>query len=284
MQIGDVPQIFLNLLPSSEPDWVSVTLGVFVCQGCSLIHRSIENLSQVKSVLQDTFEDKEIEVSHRRSTSRVFVFLAEGCVLLQGWMYYRNQLFLISWIPSEIDRPFAYLKDWGCKPVGLGVTCVIMLTSVSYSFNIVPVNHAVHSIPVVYHLYGEWSSKGQVRTTSSSVLSPSLPLRLQVGLKHLNTVQHRFQENTPIAVVPCWVHLQSRALRLCWCLLSCGHSDIIVSISCCIVGVFEPSEGLFSHMPRECGPVMLMFASFLFVDCVSWWVSLRPKYFFSNAM
>ncbi len=93
MQIRDAPQIFLNLLPSSEPDWVSVTLGVFVCQGCSLIHRSIENLSQVKSVLQDTFEDKEIEV---RSTSRVFVFLAEGCVLLQGWMYYRNQLFLIS--------------------------------------------------------------------------------------------------------------------------------------------------------------------------------------------
>uniref|UniRef100_A0A671LUG8 Arf-GAP with dual PH domain-containing protein 1-like n=2 Tax=Sinocyclocheilus anshuiensis TaxID=1608454 RepID=A0A671LUG8_9TELE len=29
--------------------------------GCSLIHRSIESLSQVKSVLQDTFEDKEIE-------------------------------------------------------------------------------------------------------------------------------------------------------------------------------------------------------------------------------
>uniref|UniRef100_A0A8C2GRC3 ArfGAP with dual PH domains 1 n=1 Tax=Cyprinus carpio TaxID=7962 RepID=A0A8C2GRC3_CYPCA len=49
------------LLSSSEPDWVSVTLGVFVCQGCSLIHRSIESLSQVKSVLQDTFEDKEIE-------------------------------------------------------------------------------------------------------------------------------------------------------------------------------------------------------------------------------
>ncbi|KAK2876939.1 hypothetical protein Q8A67_021035 [Cirrhinus molitorella] len=46
---------------AAEPDWVSVTLGVFVCQGCSLIHRSIESLKQVKSVLQDTFEDKEIE-------------------------------------------------------------------------------------------------------------------------------------------------------------------------------------------------------------------------------
>ncbi len=129
MQNGDAPQIYINLLPSSEPDWVSVTLGVFVCQGCSLIHRSIENFSQVKSVLQDTFEDKEIEVSHRRSTGRVF--LAEGCLLLQGWMYCRNQLFLISWIPSksavisratEIDWLFAYLKDWGCKPLELNIS------------------------------------------------------------------------------------------------------------------------------------------------------------------
>ncbi|KAA0725422.1 Arf-GAP with dual PH domain-containing protein 1 [Triplophysa tibetana] len=46
---------------AAEPDWVSVTLGVFVCQGCSLIHRSILSLNQVKSVLQDTFDDKETE-------------------------------------------------------------------------------------------------------------------------------------------------------------------------------------------------------------------------------
>ncbi|XP_051530398.1 arf-GAP with dual PH domain-containing protein 1-like isoform X1 [Myxocyprinus asiaticus] len=46
---------------AAEPDWVSVTLGVFVCQGCSLIHRSIPCLSQVKSVLQDTFENNETE-------------------------------------------------------------------------------------------------------------------------------------------------------------------------------------------------------------------------------
>lgn len=49
---------------------------------------------------------------------------------------------------------------------------------------IVPVNHVMHSLSVVYHLYGEWSSKGQIRTASSSVLLPSLPHRLQVGLKH----------------------------------------------------------------------------------------------------
>ncbi len=127
-----------------------------------------------------------------------------------------------------------------------------MLTSVSYSFNIVPINHAVHSIPVVYHLYGEWSSKGQVWTASSSVLSPSLPLRLQVGLKHLNTVQHRLQENTPIAVaVPCWVHLQScsfKALLVFAFLWSFWHHRQHQLLHC---GSFWTVRGtVFSHGSR----------------------------------
>uniref|UniRef100_A0A672M6N3 PH domain-containing protein n=1 Tax=Sinocyclocheilus grahami TaxID=75366 RepID=A0A672M6N3_SINGR len=70
---------------------------------CSLIHRSIESLRQVKSVLQDTFEDKEIEVSHRRSTGR-FVFLAEGCFRLQGWMYCRNRILREQWIRAKYER------------------------------------------------------------------------------------------------------------------------------------------------------------------------------------
>ncbi|TRY83757.1 hypothetical protein DNTS_025255 [Danionella cerebrum] len=45
----------------SKPDWVSLSLGVFVCQGCSLIHRSIFSLSEIKSVFQDSFEDHEIQ-------------------------------------------------------------------------------------------------------------------------------------------------------------------------------------------------------------------------------
>ncbi|XP_027885130.1 arf-GAP with dual PH domain-containing protein 1 isoform X2 [Xiphophorus couchianus] len=44
-----------------EPDWASLTLGVFVCQACSLLHRSIPHISQVKSV-QDTWEDSEVEL------------------------------------------------------------------------------------------------------------------------------------------------------------------------------------------------------------------------------
>ena len=45
----------------TEPDWASLTLGVFVCQACSLLHRSIPHISRVKSV-QDTWDASDVEV------------------------------------------------------------------------------------------------------------------------------------------------------------------------------------------------------------------------------
>ncbi|KAM7382074.1 hypothetical protein PAMA_012780 [Pampus argenteus] len=44
-----------------EPDWASLTLGVFVCQACSLLHRSIPHISRVKSV-QDAWDASEVEL------------------------------------------------------------------------------------------------------------------------------------------------------------------------------------------------------------------------------
>ncbi|XP_075889952.1 arf-GAP with dual PH domain-containing protein 1-like isoform X2 [Nelusetta ayraudi] len=44
-----------------EPDWASLTLGVFVCQACSLLHRSIPHISRVKSV-QETWDASEVEL------------------------------------------------------------------------------------------------------------------------------------------------------------------------------------------------------------------------------
>ncbi|XP_021431561.1 arf-GAP with dual PH domain-containing protein 1 isoform X1 [Oncorhynchus mykiss] len=45
-----------------EPDWASVTLGVFVCQGCSLLHRGIPHISRVKSVQQEIWDASEVEL------------------------------------------------------------------------------------------------------------------------------------------------------------------------------------------------------------------------------
>lgn len=52
---------FCSVSLSAEPDWASLTLGVFICQACSLLHRSIPHISQVKSV-QDTWDAGQVEV------------------------------------------------------------------------------------------------------------------------------------------------------------------------------------------------------------------------------
>ncbi|KAK3520220.1 hypothetical protein QTP70_019362 [Hemibagrus guttatus] len=44
------------------PEWASFTLGVFICQSCSGIHRSIPQISRVKSVFIDPWEKSEVEL------------------------------------------------------------------------------------------------------------------------------------------------------------------------------------------------------------------------------
>uniref|UniRef100_A0A8C2FM45 Arf-GAP domain-containing protein n=1 Tax=Cyprinus carpio TaxID=7962 RepID=A0A8C2FM45_CYPCA len=69
----------LQLFPSPElsnavsdvcvcvyPEWGSCSLGVFVCLGCSGIHRSIPNLGKVKSLLLSRWEDSEVQVLFRK--------------------------------------------------------------------------------------------------------------------------------------------------------------------------------------------------------------------------
>uniref|UniRef100_A0A4W5Q0R7 ArfGAP with dual PH domains 1 n=2 Tax=Hucho hucho TaxID=62062 RepID=A0A4W5Q0R7_9TELE len=45
----------------SDPEWASYTLGVFVCQSCSGLHRNISQISKVKSVLLVPWSDAEVE-------------------------------------------------------------------------------------------------------------------------------------------------------------------------------------------------------------------------------
>lgn len=80
------PHSFVSLfLCIAEPDWASLTLGVYVCQACSLLHRSIPHISRVKSI-QDTWDASEVEV--RRSTS-IYI--------------YRKNGFQWSWMPNYIS-------------------------------------------------------------------------------------------------------------------------------------------------------------------------------------
>ncbi|XP_075999411.1 arf-GAP with dual PH domain-containing protein 1-like [Genypterus blacodes] len=46
---------------AADPEWASYTLGVFVCQSCSGLHRNIPQISKVKSILLDAWSAKEAE-------------------------------------------------------------------------------------------------------------------------------------------------------------------------------------------------------------------------------
>lgn len=44
-----------------DPEWASYTLGAFVCQSCSGLHRNIAHISKVKSILLDPWSSSEVE-------------------------------------------------------------------------------------------------------------------------------------------------------------------------------------------------------------------------------
>ncbi|XP_059809544.1 arf-GAP with dual PH domain-containing protein 1 isoform X2 [Hypanus sabinus] len=44
-----------------EPEWASTTLGIFICLNCSGIHRNIPDVSVVKSLLLDPWNDSQIQ-------------------------------------------------------------------------------------------------------------------------------------------------------------------------------------------------------------------------------
>lgn len=46
---------------AADPTWASYTLGMFICQSCSGLHRNITYISKVKSVLLDPWSDAEVE-------------------------------------------------------------------------------------------------------------------------------------------------------------------------------------------------------------------------------
>uniref|UniRef100_A0A8D0GWV2 Arf-GAP domain-containing protein n=1 Tax=Sphenodon punctatus TaxID=8508 RepID=A0A8D0GWV2_SPHPU len=44
-----------------DPDWASYTLGVVICLSCSGIHRNIPNISKVKSLRMDLWDETQVQ-------------------------------------------------------------------------------------------------------------------------------------------------------------------------------------------------------------------------------
>ncbi|XP_011832971.1 PREDICTED: arf-GAP with dual PH domain-containing protein 1 [Mandrillus leucophaeus] len=57
---------------TDDPDWASYTLGVFICLSCSGIHRNIPQVSKVKSVRLDAWDEAQVEflASHGNDAAR----------------------------------------------------------------------------------------------------------------------------------------------------------------------------------------------------------------------
>uniref|UniRef100_A0A8C7T0M9 ArfGAP with dual PH domains 2 n=1 Tax=Oncorhynchus mykiss TaxID=8022 RepID=A0A8C7T0M9_ONCMY len=65
---GDPPVLCIHCI---DPDWASYKLGVFVCLNCSGVHRNLSNISRVKSIRLDFWDDELVKVMNGSLTAGV---------------------------------------------------------------------------------------------------------------------------------------------------------------------------------------------------------------------
>lgn len=65
---GDPPVLCIHCI---DPDWASYKLGVFVCLNCSGVHRNLSNISRVKSIRLDFWDDELVKVLNGSLTAVV---------------------------------------------------------------------------------------------------------------------------------------------------------------------------------------------------------------------
>ncbi|XP_066876709.1 arf-GAP with dual PH domain-containing protein 2 isoform X2 [Kogia breviceps] len=56
---------------TADPDWASYKLGIFICLNCSGVHRNFPDISKVKSVRLDFWDDSTVEFMTRNGNLRV---------------------------------------------------------------------------------------------------------------------------------------------------------------------------------------------------------------------
>ncbi|KAM9457291.1 arf-GAP with dual PH domain-containing protein 1-like isoform 3-T3 [Clarias gariepinus] len=94
------------------PEWASFTLGVFMCQCCSGIHRSIPQISRVKSIFLDPWEKLEVELMSSIGNSAA---KAKYEQMVPAFYYMPThtdcQLLREQWIRSKYERnEFIYVE------------------------------------------------------------------------------------------------------------------------------------------------------------------------------
>jgi len=73
----------------SDPDWVDLSFGVFICIDCSGIHRSLgSHLTKVKSISLDNFTDDNVAVRCFFFIVIIIFFLSFQCFILRSFYKY----------------------------------------------------------------------------------------------------------------------------------------------------------------------------------------------------
>ncbi|XP_021565723.1 arf-GAP with dual PH domain-containing protein 1, partial [Carlito syrichta] len=92
-------------LSVADPDWASYTLGVFICLSCSGIHRNIPQVSKVKSVRLDAWEEAQVEfmASHGNDAARA-TFESKVPSFYYRPTFADCQLLREQWIRAKYER------------------------------------------------------------------------------------------------------------------------------------------------------------------------------------
>ncbi|XP_046899537.1 arf-GAP with dual PH domain-containing protein 2-like [Hypomesus transpacificus] len=90
---------------ASEPDWASYTLGIFLCVNCSGTHRNLPDISKIKSILLDFWDDALVEFM-RENGNATAKARYEKCVPA---FYYRPRekdccILKEQWIRAKYER------------------------------------------------------------------------------------------------------------------------------------------------------------------------------------
>lgn len=83
LQANTKSPLIISLFGSiSDPEWASYNIGVFLCQDCAGIHRSMgTHISKIKSIKLDNWEDSQLEV--RKTLTQFSGLRSVACVLVQ---------------------------------------------------------------------------------------------------------------------------------------------------------------------------------------------------------
>ncbi|MGH0139947.1 UNVERIFIED_CONTAM: hypothetical protein FKN15_070294 [Acipenser sinensis] len=137
--------------PAADPDWASYKLGVFICLNCSGIHRNLTEISRVKSIRLDFWDDDLVEfmkangnaVAKERYEKNVPAFFyrpqATDCAVL------REQWIRAKYERQEFSGNNEDPQDMTCS----GPKAVISIKDLNATFQPEKIKHP-HGLQITY--------------------------------------------------------------------------------------------------------------------------------------